>query len=184
MAKRLFIAIEPPESVRDVLLALDPRLPGVRWVRREKLHLTLSFLGNVEIAAEDRLHDTLGNIRVGPFWLPVAGLGSFGSRHRPSVLWVGVGRGHPHLFALRKAVADATLAAGLEPELASFAPHFTVARCRVGETDPGAVRRFLKEHADFDAGRFPVTNFRLLSSDLAPSGAPYAVQQEFPLIPR
>ena len=99
MAKRLFIAIEPPESMRDVLLALDPHLPGVRWVRREKLHLTLSFLGNVEIDAEDRLRDALERLRVGPFWLPVAGLGSFGGSNRPTVLWVGTGRGHPHLFA-------------------------------------------------------------------------------------
>ena len=184
MAKRLFVALEPPESVRDVLLALDPHLPGVRWVHREKMHLTLSFLGNVEIDAETRLRDALATVRVGPFWLPVTGVGSFGGRHRATVLWVGVGRGHPHLFALRKAVADAILAAGLEPELESFVPHFTLARCRVGETDPGAVRRFLKANSDFDAGRFPVTDFRLLSSDLAPGGATYAIQQEFPLIAR
>lgn len=184
MAKRLFLALEPPVPVREALHALDPHLPGVRWVRPEKIHLTLSFLGNVEIAAEERLRDALAAIRIGPFWLPVAGLGSFGGRNRPTVLWVGVGRGHPHLFALRKAVADAILGAGLEPELDAFVPHFTLARCRAGDVDPGLVRRFLKEHADFNAGSFPVTSFRLLSSDLAPGGATYVLQREYPLVPR
>jgi 2'-5' RNA ligase len=170
--------------VRDALVALDPDLPGVRWVQREKLHLTLLFLGDVEIDREMGLREALAGIQVGPFWLPVAGLGSFGRRDRPAVLWVGTGRGHPHLFALRKAIADAALAAGLEPDLSAFVPHFTVARCRPVGTNPGLVRQFLKTHAEFDAGSFPVSRFQLFSSAPGPGGTTYVVQQEFPLLPR
>ena len=32
---------------------------GVRWVRTEQLHLTLSFLGDVEAAGEETLRDAL-----------------------------------------------------------------------------------------------------------------------------
>lgn len=45
---RLFVAIEPPPSVLDLLAAL-PRPPerGVRWTRRDQWHVTLRFLGEV-----------------------------------------------------------------------------------------------------------------------------------------
>ena len=49
------------------------------------------------------------------------------------------------------------LAAGLEPDLRSFHPHVTVARCR--DVSPEVIRPFLKAHAAFDAGLIHVESF-------------------------
>lgn len=90
-SKRLFVGLELPASCKTTLLSLDPHLTGLRWVVEEQLHLTLSFLGNVDTLAEDRLREALTKVRVPPFLLPICGVGVFNVRGQPSVVWAGVG---------------------------------------------------------------------------------------------
>ena len=45
---RLFVAIRPPENVRDQLIDAMDDSPALRWVGDEQLHLTLRFIGEVE----------------------------------------------------------------------------------------------------------------------------------------
>ncbi len=140
--KRLFVAIDLPEAVTSLLVRLDPHLPGVRWLRPEQMHLTLSFLGNVGPDAEEALREKLRVIRFQSFFLPVAGLGTFPAKGKPKVIWTGVGSGHPQLFRVYKRVQEAALGAGLEPELRAWHPHITIARCR--DVSAELVRPFLK----------------------------------------
>lgn len=169
--KRLFVAIDLPAIVKDSLVRLDPQIRGVRWLPAEQMHLTLSFLGLVEQRTEEKLRDKLSAIRWSAFFLPLTGVGTFPSRGRPNIIWVGVGTGHPHLFQLHKRVQDAALAAGLEPDLRPWHPHITLARCR--DVSVEAVRPFLKKHADYDAGMIHVESFCLNSSVLTPAGSVY-----------
>ncbi|HEV3410315.1 MAG TPA: RNA 2',3'-cyclic phosphodiesterase, partial [Chthoniobacterales bacterium] len=148
--KRLFVAIDLPPSVTELLVSLNPHLPGARWLKPEQMHLTLSFLGNVGPVAEDELRDRLSAIRFTRFFMPVSSVGAFPAKGRPRVLWAGVGKGHPQLFHLHKRVQEAALGAGLEPDLRAWHPHITLARCR--DISAEMVRPFLKENADFDAG--------------------------------
>jgi 2'-5' RNA ligase len=171
IGKRLFIAIELSESVKQLLVRLNPKIRGVRWLSAEQMHLTLSFLGLVDASAEEKLRDKLNAIRWSAFFLSVTGVGSFPGKGRPTILWIGVGAGHPHLFQLHKRVQDAALAAGLEPDLRPWHPHITLARCR--EVSAESVRPFLKAHADFDAGMIHVESFCLNSSVLTPEGSVY-----------
>jgi len=48
---------------------------------------------------EARLIESLMKIQVSPFFLPIQCVGVFGGT-RPTVVWTGVGKGHPHLYAL------------------------------------------------------------------------------------
>ena len=168
MSRRLFVAIDLPDSVRETLAGLDPRIHGVRWTEPAQMHLTLGFFGNVPEDVDQLFREKLGAIQFGAFFLPILRLGSFPPRGMPKIVWIGVGRGHPHLFQLHKRVQDAALAAGLEPELRPWHPHVTLARCR--EVNAAAVRKFLQAHADFDAGLIRVEAFYLYSSKLTPAG--------------
>jgi 2'-5' RNA ligase len=168
---RLFVGLTLPSEVQAALGAMDPHLRGLRWLPAAQLHLTLSFLGDVETASLDTLKDKLGAVHVPPFFLPLQGIGAFNSRGRPSVVWVGVGKGHPHLFALHKHVQDAVLQAGLEADLRPFHPHVTVGR--VLDLSKQALQPFLKQHAEDDFGMFHVDSFTLFSSRLRPDGATY-----------
>ena len=170
--KRLFVSVELPPAIAQLLADLDPHLRGVRWLAPEQMHLTLSFLGNVSAETEEKLRANLSAISWKAFFLPLVGLGTFPGKGRPNILWLGVGRGHPHLFQLHKRVQEAALVAGLEPDLRAFHPHITLARCR--DVSPESLRPFLRAHAGFDAGMIHVESFCLNSSELTPSGSVYS----------
>jgi RNA 2',3'-cyclic 3'-phosphodiesterase len=178
-AKRLFVGLELPSSCKRALVALDPHLTGLRWLPEEQLHLTLSFIGDVVAPAEDRLHEALREVRVPPFFLPLRGVGAFNARGRPSVVWAGVGKGHPHLFALHRHIQDAILHAGLEPDLKPFHPHVTIGRGK--GISQQALQPFIRSHAETEFGLIKVTGFALYSSVLTAAGAIHYVElsQEF-----
>ena len=69
-AKRLFVSIELPNCVTQLLGGLDPKMRGVRWLAPEQMHLTLSFLGNVSNHAEEALKKNLGAFAWKPPQLP------------------------------------------------------------------------------------------------------------------
>lgn len=169
---RLFIGLELPGPCRAALGQLDPKLKGLRWLPAEQMHLTLSFLGEVGAASLEPLCEQLAQVQVPPFFLPLEGAGVFNGRSL--TVWAGVGRGHPHLFALHKRIQDAVLKAGLEPDLRPFHPHVTVARSK--ELSPQALRPFLKRHAQTEHGLFHVNRFVLYSSQLGPEGSRYLVE--------
>lgn len=175
-AKRLFVAIDMPEAVRSLLVELNPHLPGVRWLRPEQIHLTVSFLGNVGPTAEETLRERLAKIRFTAFFMPVSGVGTFPAKGRPNVIWAGVRNGHPQLFHVYKKVQEAALGAGLHPELRAWHPHITFARCR--DVSAEEVRPFLKQHAELDAGMVRVESFSLYSSTPGPIGSAYTRELE------
>ncbi|MEO5717859.1 MAG: RNA 2',3'-cyclic phosphodiesterase [Chthoniobacterales bacterium] len=173
-AQRLFVSLELPASVARRLVRLNPCLPGVRWSALEQIHLTLAFLGQVATEVEEKLRTQLRAIQFARFFLPLQGLGTFPEKGRPKVVWLGVGRGHPHLFQLHKRVTDAAFSAGLEPDLRPWHPHFTLARCP--EVARQTIAPFLRSTADYDAGLVPIDAFQLKSSRLTPAGSIYQTE--------
>jgi 2'-5' RNA ligase len=166
--KRLFVAIELPESSKRLLVDLDPQIHGVRWLDAEQMHLTLGFFADVPEDVDLKLREKLSAIVFGAFFLPIIGVGTFPPKGPPKIIWIGVGRGHPHLFQLHKRVQESALGAGLEPELRPFHPHVTLARCQ--RISLQSVRKFLKSNVDLDAGMIRVDSFHLYSSKLTPAG--------------
>ena len=168
MSKRLFVAIDLPDSTRQSLADLDPHVRGVRWTDPAQMHLTLGFFDDVANVVELVLREKLSAIDFGAFFLPINGVGTFSAKGAPKIIWVGVGKAHPHLFQIYKRVQEAALAAGLEPELRPWHPHITIARCR--DVSAQALRKFLQSNAEFGAGMIRVDAFHLYSSKLTPAG--------------
>ncbi len=168
MTKRLFVAIDLPESTRQVLTGLDPHIRGVRWTDAAQMHLTLSFLSEVPDEIDLELREKLSAIAFGAFFLPIVGVGTFSAKGAPKIIWIGVGKAHPHLFQIYKRVQEAALAVGLEPELRPWHPHITLARCR--DVSAQSLRKFLQTNTGFDTGMVRVEAFHLYSSKLTPAG--------------
>ncbi len=175
-AKRLFVALDLPESITARLIDLNPNLPGVHWLQPKQMHLTLSFLGKVESEQEQSLREKLEEVRFTKFLLPIAGVGCFPGKGNPRIVWAGVGGGHPQLFHLYKCVQEAAIAARLEPDLRAWHPHITVARAK--DISAETLRPFLKTNADFDAGFIRIETFSLYSSSPAPLGSAYTRELE------
>ncbi|EDY18217.1 2'-5' RNA ligase [Chthoniobacter flavus Ellin428] len=173
MFKRLFVGLELPEGSRHLFRKLDPQIKGLRWLPPEQLHLTMSFIGDVDAEHEEQLRGNLAQVRVSPFFLPITGVGAFGGE-RPSVVWAGVGKGHPHLFALHQHIQDAVLHAGLDPDLKPFHPHITLGRAR--GVSRAALKPFLRDYQESEFDLWKVTSFTLFSSRLTAEGSIYTVE--------
>jgi RNA 2',3'-cyclic 3'-phosphodiesterase len=168
MPKRLFVAIDLPDATRQLLEGLDPHIRGVRWIDPGQMHLTLGFFDDVPDDIDLTLREKLSAIEFSAFFLPISGVGAFSSKGAPKIIWIGVGKAHPHLFQIYKRVQEAALAVGIEPELRPWHPHITIARCR--DVASQSLRKFLKTNADFDVGMIRVEAFHLYSSKLTPAG--------------
>ena len=172
--KRLFVAITLPKSTCNVLVDLDPKIPGVRWTDASQMHLTLGFFGHVpqDNASPARtdlaLREKLSAIEFGAFFLPIKGVGAFPPKRAPKIIWIGVGSAHPHLFQIHKRVQEAAIAVGLEPDLRPWHPHITLARCH--DVSAQSVRKFLQSNSDLDLGMVRVEAFHLYCSQLTPAG--------------
>jgi 2'-5' RNA ligase len=176
--KRLFVSIDLPTAIEKVLVDLDPRIRGVRWSAGDQMHLTLGFFPDVTDDVDLALREKLGLIEFRAFFLPIEGLGKFPPKGAPKIIWIGVGKGHPHLFQVHKRVQEAALAVGLEADLRAWHPHITLARCR--DVPEGALRKFFKSNVELDAGMVRVDAFHLYRSELTPAGPIHTCQLSIP----
>jgi 2'-5' RNA ligase len=167
---RLFVAVDPPDPIRTALAGLPHPLHGVSWTPPHQYHLTLRFIGEVPSSLRGRIEGALAPIRVEPFVLPLEGVGSFPPDRPPRVLWAGIGHGHPRLYQLRQKVDDALLGCGLDLDVKTFHPHFTLGRCGPGSR-PGEITRHLRAFASWQGPPFRVAAFTLYRSELRPAGA-------------
>jgi hypothetical protein len=88
VTKRLFVAIDLPDSTQQSLTGLDPHIRGVRWTEPDQMHLTLGFFGDVAEDVGVKLQERLGVIEFGAFFLPVNGVGMFSSKRAPKIIWI------------------------------------------------------------------------------------------------
>lgn len=177
--RRLFVAIDAPPAVCESLAALATNIAGFRWTRPEALHLTLRFIGDTPAERVDELTAGLCSVGCPSFVLTIGGVGVFPQRGQPQVVWAGIEHADPRLLKLRQRIDDTILAAGLSPDMRSFHPHFTLARC--GTATPGAVREFLHRYAGFQGASFRVDRFHLFESRLLPAGAEHRIIETFSL---
>jgi 2'-5' RNA ligase len=187
---RLFVALEPPEEVRERIVAWQEREltdPALRPVTPQALHFTLAFLGHLP---EDDIEEIAAVL---PRDLPAPAM-----RLAPDP--VGVPRGkRPRLFALEAESAgavevQAAVSAALEregfyePEERPWWPHITVARVRPqnpasSASRPGAGARGSRRPAALKSvpGPLPAgsehmfvsVRMQLYRSYLRPQGAEY-----------
>ena len=165
---RLFVAIRPPEPVREQLLDLMEGLPGMRWQDDDQLHLTLRFVGEVERPVAEDLAAALRHIRFDSFSIALEGVGKF-EKHRNGALWAGL-RPKEQLKALNAKIERACQSAGLEPERRAYLPHITLARWkgRVARLDA-----YLESHTGLASNPWEVREFILYESHLGRAGAHY-----------
>jgi 2'-5' RNA ligase len=180
--KRLFLAIDLPEYVRDSLETLcEESLKGFHYVPRERFHLTLKFIGDIPGQFQKDIEAAIDPIEVHSFLLPIEGLGSFPPNGHPHAVWAGVASAHPRLFQLHKRIEDALFSIGIEPEKRIYHPHITIAR--VNHAADETVKQFLKRHPDFGAAPFKVEEFHLLQSAVIEGRRVYTRERTWPLLP-
>jgi 2'-5' RNA ligase len=161
---RLFVAIWPPEELLERLMDLErPKDPGVKWVPRENLHITLRFLGDADVdEVRERLDDVL---------LPMATalLGpAFDLRAERSIMLPVAG-----VDELAEVVEQAVRGVGTANERRRFVGHLTVARLGKNARPDRSVGRL------FEAS-FEVDEIALVTSTLSERGSIYETVETWP----
>ncbi|WP_444429272.1 2'-5' RNA ligase family protein [Rhodobacter capsulatus] len=108
---RVFLGIMLPEALWGAVAALQAELGCGRPVAGEALHLTLLFLGDLELPELERLHEDISALPVAPFEVVLAGLDVIESGDRGRVLALKL-RPSPALEALQAKLAQAARRAG------------------------------------------------------------------------
>jgi 2'-5' RNA ligase len=177
--KRLFIAVDIDETTRaqvgrlaaEVRAAVEPYAKA-SWVRPDRMHLTLHFLGNVDDAFEQRVRRTFAHpIPIDPFAVAFHGFGIFPERGSPRVLWLGIANGLEQLRCLHGVFVGLDSSRALpQPPTESFTPHLTLARFRdrVSRSSITGIARI-----PASAGPTRIDRVTLYESRLSPAGPSY-----------
>jgi 2'-5' RNA ligase len=174
---RLFVAIRPPEAIRDVLIDAMDDSPDFRWQDDEQLHVTLRFIGEVDRPVADDLAAALAAIRAEAFAVRIKGVGRFEQRSA-GALWAGV-EPKQALAALAAKVERVCHKVGLEPERRAFHPHVTLARWKGRRSRE--VAGFLERGRGLVSEPWTVDRFILFESRLSRHGAHYEEVASYPL---
>jgi 2'-5' RNA ligase len=174
---RLFVAVRPPEDIRDLLIDAMDDSPELRWVGDEQLHLTLRFIGEVERHVANDVAEALEKLGSDQFELKVSGVGRFEQR-RGGAVWAGI-EPKPPVAALASKVERLCQAIGLEPERRAFHPHITLARWN-RRSNPAA-DAFVAKARGLSSPFFAVERFILFESHLSRHGPHYETVAEYEL---
>ncbi len=127
--KRVFFALWPDETARQQIMGCfrqsEFALQTGRPVTAESLHLTLHYMGQLELPLIAELQQAAAQIEQPAFSLR---LDRFGSFPAAGVLWLGCGQPPEALEHLHQTLANQLLAAGIEPERRAFQPHISLMR--------------------------------------------------------
>lgn len=126
----VFLAVDLGDTARAACVSLieaNRARFDARWLRPDKLHCTLVFLGNPSLEPVPRFIESIDALaaRHRPFSLRLQGAGTFVTARAPSVLWLGV---EGELAALGALQADAQRTLGGEERV--YQPHVTLARAK------------------------------------------------------
>ncbi|MGB3988817.1 MAG: RNA 2',3'-cyclic phosphodiesterase [Minisyncoccales bacterium] len=91
MFKRIFVSIEPPEKIKQELSLLRSEFPSLpaKWTDKEKIHLTLSFLGQVKEKSIPMILKKLKEIleKEAPFLLKITRLSYIPEKTTAKMIW-------------------------------------------------------------------------------------------------
>jgi 2'-5' RNA ligase len=183
MKIRTFIALEIPDNaldhllkVRDTALSISNTL---RWESKDKLHLTLKFLGECESEMIENLCEALEKIvlNYNQFKLKFSKFGIFTKDGEPKILWVGLEE-NIKLYELVQQIENTFSSFGFQKESRKFSAHITLFRFR-GREDAKKILSLLS--VNLPEINFTADKVSFMQSKLFPSGSIYSNLKSFKL---
>lgn len=188
--RRLFLALDlPPSLARDIgelgartQPLLPPRVRGgaARMIPVESMHVTVRFLGNVEVSRIEALKSVVRDVaaRHAPMIIASATLTGFPQPSRAHVFVLELDDAARALIRLADDLGTRLAPLGFEPESRPYRPHVTLARLREGAD----VRRASSEKAALSSdARFDELVLYDSVSHGAATGPTYVALERAPL---
>lgn len=178
---RLFIATDLSEEVKQEIERIKQPfagIKGVKPVKKENIHITLKFLGDVEENYISRIKDALSKVSFEPFKLNLNKIGYFPNGKQIRVLWIDAVPIEP-LRELKQKI-DAALPE-YKDDHPSYSVHLTFARIKYIASDDDKKKLLeLLTNTKVEKKEFLVDKFKLYKSTLTLEGPVYGVVAGFP----
>jgi len=175
---RIFIAVEIPDEIKDGIEKEIKRLKrlggNIKWVKRNAIHITLKFLGEVDKEKIEWIEKAMEKTVEGfqSFGISIERCGTFPPHSfRPRVLWVGTKDEKP-LVPLQERLETELAKLGFKKETRAFSPHVTIGRVRGNS----AIRKVIGEIRAIERkefGKMVADRITLFSSTPTPEGPIY-----------
>ena len=175
---RCFVAIEIPETIQTLLTSAQEELRkfvrGASWVKRENIHLTLKFLGDVAPNQISVIKNSIEQVTntLSPFSMELGGIGAFPNLGRPRIIWAGVKTGADEVAAIAREIDLRLSRHGYERDEKPFRPHLTLARLK-SRIDLKPLVDVFQQYDTINGATMIVKQIRVVQSQLRRSGAVY-----------
>ncbi|MCX6230675.1 MAG: RNA 2',3'-cyclic phosphodiesterase [Bacteroidetes bacterium] len=183
--KRLFLAVKIHANDRFTELyqnlCKECCQDKIKWVDLNNLHLTLKFFGETDesriIEIDNFMQSIVADIRA--FSFIISGLGIFGSKYQPKVIWLGTDQNEV-LVNLCNKILNELSAIGFERDRQNFVPHLTLGRINLIYDKP-KFNESIKKYNHKDIQTVNVSEIILFESILQKTGAVYKVVSSYKL---
>lgn len=178
--KRLFIAADLSIQTRKAIAAATETLRavggGLNFVPAENLHVTLEFLGNVEIKILPLICHAVEKTVAGfgPFEFEMQNILRMPPDKTVRMIWAKVGNGADIVEKLVGRIISATAPLGFLPEARPFRPHVTICRVNsISRDDEVRLDDAIKEIADRHLGKTTLRDVMVYESILGKPASKY-----------
>jgi len=173
---RTFIAIDiVDDGILDKIISVQRDLSScnarLKLVKRENIHLTLRFLGEITPLLLEDVQKIVEKIEYNSFKIALSGLGAFPSQMNPRVIWIGLSEGIEHVENIFKYLEGELRKIGFKPDPKGFSPHITIARVKYG--DKACLAKIIRKNMNTFFGEMQVTSINLKKSTLTSTGPIY-----------
>ncbi len=170
---RSFLALDVPDTVIDYLSGVTERLAkmtrGVKWVKKEGIHITLKFFGEIEEAMAPKIHEALRPLgsQFSPIVVSLKELDAFPNKRRARVVIVRLHKGNDETQAIYEEVEERLTQFDFSREKRAFTPHLTLGRMKTPGPFPNG------DTPALESMEFLIDQMVLYKSTLTPGGALY-----------
>lgn len=182
MTNRLFISLDIPEDILDNLIKQRDEIYGehnfVSWEKKEKMHITLKFLGDVGDYTTDLLITRLDEIVYNEINIEFDKFAFFKKQNMLKILFASIIE-NERVTELFDKVENECELCGFKKEKRKFHPHITLLRLK-GKEDLNNLIKF--QNVKIELNKFTVRTFSLLKSELKPTGSEYTKIKSYKLI--
>jgi len=176
---RTFVAIPVPNAVfglQDQLRSvISEKFGRIEWIKKDRLHLTLKFVGDTPESSFKPIQDVLESIskNTETIELKIEGTGCFPKKERPRVLWSGITGEISILENLYNEIQSSLESLGFYKDDKPFHPHITLGRSKYPQKRTPDIASFLAK--SYDPISFRVEKIQFITSELFPNGPVYTI---------
>lgn len=179
---RLFIALKIPDEIISEIFkhcfAVIDNPSGYRWEGRDKIHLTLKFIGEVKEELLSAIQDEIEFVKsYSAFPCEISKFGFFFRSGEAKILWCNVDTDNS-IISLVHELNRRLNKFNIEIEKRKFKGHLTLMRIKKNVSD-----EFIQKYKDykFKPLKFRANEIALIQSVLKPAGSEYNVLKIYEL---